>query len=224
MKEPKQSAPDWERIEADYRAGILSLREIAAPHGITEGGIRRRAKSKGWSRDLAAKIKARAEDLVRKEAVRAECTQPEYGVPEHEIVEVNAQIVASVDRRHKETSSRAQKLISELIAELEAQTGNIELFDQLGDLLDRSTDDSEGRGKEDKLNRIYQAVISMGGRIDGLKKLVETFEKLSKFERLAYRLDDAPTKPPDEPGGEIDNETARRVAFLLSKGLRAKKA
>ena len=35
---------NWEKIEADYRTGFLSLRDIAAPHGITETAIRKRAK------------------------------------------------------------------------------------------------------------------------------------------------------------------------------------
>lgn len=29
--------PDWEAIESAYRAGVISLREIASQHGISEG-------------------------------------------------------------------------------------------------------------------------------------------------------------------------------------------
>lgn len=48
---PAKIAPDWERIEIDYRAGLLSLREMAAKHGpLTEGAIRKRAKRDGWER------------------------------------------------------------------------------------------------------------------------------------------------------------------------------
>lgn len=221
--QPVKAAPDWERIESDYRAGILSLREIAEPFEITEGAIRKRAKAKGWSRDLSAKIKARAEELVRKEAVRAEGTQPDLRVPEAEIVEVNAQIVAAVDRRHKATSKRGQELVDKLIAELELATDNIEDFQTLGELLCKDEETDSGRIKEDKLNKIYHAVISMGGRVDSLKKLAETFDKFAKFERVAYRLED-PT-PAGGEGGDtpLDNEIARRIAFALSKGLRAKK-
>lgn len=63
------SKPDWEAIETAYRAGVMSLREIAAQHGISEGAIRKRAKRDDWSRDLAAKVKERADDLVRKAEV-----------------------------------------------------------------------------------------------------------------------------------------------------------
>ena len=59
MAQEKKTAPDWERIEADYRAGLLSVREIAASQGITHGAINKRAKRDGWERDLSAKIKAK---------------------------------------------------------------------------------------------------------------------------------------------------------------------
>ena len=49
---------DWEAIERDYRAGILSLREIAAVHGCSHVAISKRARAEAWARDLAAKIQA----------------------------------------------------------------------------------------------------------------------------------------------------------------------
>jgi hypothetical protein len=216
-------APDWERIESDYRAGILSLREIAEPFNITEGAIRKRAKAKGWSRDLGAKIKARAEELVRKDAVRAEGTQPDLRVPEAQIIELNAEIVAAVDRRHKSTAKRGQALVDKLIAELEITTDNQADFLALGEMMDKTETTESGRVIEDKLNKVYHAVISMAGRVDGLKKLAETFERFAKFERGAYRLDN---EKPVDPDGDppIDNDIARRIAFALQQGMRARKA
>jgi hypothetical protein len=220
--EPKP-VPDWERIESDYRAGILSLREIAEPYEITEGAIRKRAKAKNWSRDLTAKIRARAEDLVRKEAVRTEGTQPDHRVPEAEIVEAGAHVMVAVDRRHKGIAARGLTLTEKLMAETETITDNLEDFQQLGELMDKTETTETGRVIEDKLNKAYHAVISLAGRIDGNKKLAETFERYAKFERIAHRIEDA--APPDNPndGLQVGNETARRIAFLLSKGLRAQK-
>ena len=60
MTQASKPTRDWEAIERDYRAGVLSLREIAAEHDLTEAAIRKRAKRDGWSRDLSAKIQARA--------------------------------------------------------------------------------------------------------------------------------------------------------------------
>ena len=61
--------PDWEAIERAYRAGLLSIREIASAQCITHGAINKRAKRDGWERDLKAKIKAKADALVSKRTV-----------------------------------------------------------------------------------------------------------------------------------------------------------
>lgn len=34
-----KTTPDWEAIESAYPAGVMSLREIASQHGISEGAI-----------------------------------------------------------------------------------------------------------------------------------------------------------------------------------------
>src|SRR5690606_8989846 len=100
--------------------GILSLREICALHGnvVTEGAIRKRAKRDGWERDLQAKIKAKAEALVRKEAVRSEGTQRTGESPsEREIIDANAARIAQVRGEHRGDISRARTLALQLLAE-----------------------------------------------------------------------------------------------------------
>ena len=42
MAERKQV--DWDGVERDYSAGLLSLREIGAKYGVDEAYIRRKAK------------------------------------------------------------------------------------------------------------------------------------------------------------------------------------
>lgn len=44
------SAPDWSQIESDYRAGSMTVREIARYHEIPESTLRKRAKAGHWSR------------------------------------------------------------------------------------------------------------------------------------------------------------------------------
>ena len=46
----EKPAPDWERIEFDYRAGLLSSREIASAGGVSHTAINKRAKRLGWAR------------------------------------------------------------------------------------------------------------------------------------------------------------------------------
>ena len=83
MAERKQV--DWESVERDYSAGLLSLREIGAKHGVDEAYIRRKAKTNEWIRDLSKKIQTKVDNLVRKEQVRSD-VRSEKSVSEKEII------------------------------------------------------------------------------------------------------------------------------------------
>jgi hypothetical protein len=39
---------DWQAIEAGYRQGEYSVRELARRENVSEGAIRKRARAKGW--------------------------------------------------------------------------------------------------------------------------------------------------------------------------------
>ncbi|MBD2819526.1 hypothetical protein ID852_02195 [Xenorhabdus sp. 42] len=76
---------DWEAIELAYRAGSLSIREIAAKYGISDTAIRKRANSQGWQRDLTDKVKkATRTKLVRSE-VRTTGSQSEVRTNEDSV-------------------------------------------------------------------------------------------------------------------------------------------
>lgn len=51
------SKPDWEAIETAYRAGVMSLRDIGAQHGVTEGAIRKKAKKLEWVRKGGTQVR-----------------------------------------------------------------------------------------------------------------------------------------------------------------------
>lgn len=183
---PAKAAPDWERIEADYRAGVLSLREIAlANSGVSHTSIARRAKRDGWTQDLSAKIKAKADDLVTRQAV-TESVTADRAVSDRQIVDGNAQAIANIRLSHRSDISRSRRLAMALLEELEIESGNLDLFRELGELL-RCPDD---RGV-DRRNDLYEKVISSAGRIDSMKKLAETLKTLVGLEREAYGLSDS---------------------------------
>lgn len=186
--EPKKAAPDWERIESDYRAGVLSLREIASPAGVTEGAIRKRAKRDVWERDLGAKIQARAESLVRKEAVRS-LVRNDRAASDREVIEANAERIAQVRGEHRSDIGRARTLTVAMLIELESQTGNLPALVGLGEML-RSPNEAGA----DKLNDLYRAVISLPERTKTVKALSEALKNLVGLEREAYNIggDDRP--------------------------------
>lgn len=211
----KQAKPvvDWERIEVEYRAGVLSLREIASKHGITEGAIRKKAKQQDWPRDLAAKVRARAEALVRKDAVRNEVRRESNS--ERETVEIEAQVQARIEITQRKDIVRGRTLVRALLAELEAQTGSIETFERLGELMENPDDNAQ-----DKLRDAYQKVIGFSGRVSNVKALTEAQKNLVAMERLVFKLDD-PDAGQDQTKILSDAERASRLATLLSRARQA---
>lgn len=92
--------PDWEAIEAAFRAGSLSIRNIAEQYGIAEGTIRKRAKKLGWQRDLSDKVRKAAQDKLVREEVRTKGTQDAVRT-DAEIVEQASSEAAAVVLSHR---------------------------------------------------------------------------------------------------------------------------
>ena len=139
------------------------------------------------------------------------------------IIAANATVAANVILEHRTDIRRGRTLFQNLLTELEGQVADPGLFEQLGDLMDTSTeaDDEGGRARQDKLNEIYRKVISMPGRVDSAKKLTETLEKLVKMERQAFGLDNAEPGEGDAMAGGrtiTDAERAVRLLHFLRQG------
>ena len=186
MSDAKKKPIDWERIELDYRAGVMSLREIAAQHPDTNHvAIARKAKSEGWTRDLSERIKAKAEDLVTRAAVTADVTAAR-AVTEKQVVEANALDQASVRLAHRKDIQRKRSIVARLMDELEAQVGpeNAALLADLGEMM-RSPDDAG----QDKLNDLYRRIISLPERAKTAKTLAETLRITVDMERQAFGMD-----------------------------------
>lgn len=175
-------ATDWERVELDYRAGLLSVREIAEARGCSHTAINKRAKKEGWERDLKAKIRAKADALVSKREVSKEVST-ERAETERTVVEANAQVIADVRMAHRRDIKRARALCLALLEEMEDQTHNRELYQELGDLLR-----AEDKNGQDRRNDLYNKVISSSGRISSTKQLSETLKVLVALEREAYGI------------------------------------
>lgn len=197
---------DWERIEQLYRAGLLSVREIAASSGVSHVAIQKRAKRDGWVRDLAAKIKAKADSLVTRDTVTSVVTKEQL-VTERGIVDANAQVIANIRIGHRTDIGRYRRLANKLLDELEGLTDNRDLFDQLGELLLNPDDNGL-----DKLNDLYRKVIDLPSRTKTLKELGETLKNLITLERQAY--DVGAEQPNDDRSKLTEDELDRRIAKL----------
>lgn len=213
MSKAQKPPVDWERIELDYRAGVLSLREIAAAHpGTNHVAIKRRADEKNWTRDLSGKIKAKAEDLLTRSVAEPAVKTETQKQTEAQVIAVNAEIIVKLRTLHRVSIDRSRAVALKLLDELEHTTESQALYVQLGEML-RSPNDNG----VDKLNDLYQKAISLPQRIKGMKELADTLKTLIGLEREAWGIDGGrdPADDPKEPADPM--EIARRLAFALAK-------
>ena len=107
----KRKAIDWEAIESDYRAGQLSIRKVASRHGLTEGAIRKKAKTQGWLRDLTDKVK----QATKEKLVRSEGTQDDARTNDEDIIDDASNNAVSLVLSHR-SSIREYRTISNRLA------------------------------------------------------------------------------------------------------------
>ncbi|HGP0858022.1 TPA: hypothetical protein ACLFOX_004311 [Yersinia enterocolitica] len=174
--------PDWEAIESAYRAGLMSIREIASQHGITHGAINKRAKRDDWERDLKAKIKAKADALVSKREVSTQVST-EKALSERILIEANAEVIANVRMEHRGDIRRAREITNALFDEIGAECADIESLRKLGELM--LDPDENGR---DRLNEVYQSIIALPERVKAVKALSDAMKNLIGLERQAYDI------------------------------------
>ena len=183
----KTTTHDWERIELDYRAGLLTLREMATMHGITHGAINKRAKRDGWSRDLSAKIHARAAELVSRAATVSDPVSIERLEAEQLHVEVGATAIMQIKLGHQGSSRRGVDLGMKLMSELEAQSADIEALEQLGEIMAKP----DPRTGQDKLNEASRKAISLASRAGTYKTIVDGLRIAIALQRQAFDMDTA---------------------------------
>lgn len=159
----ERTQTDWERVEAEYRSGQLSVREIGRRHGVTETAIRKRAKTGGWERDLSDRIRAAVRNEVVRNAVRSEAScEP---ISEEQMVEAGKARGYKAVEGHLARADRLKALADKLTTELETYMSGgdptVQIFVSKGD---------------------SPATI--------IRTLTDTAERIAKIERTALNLDD----------------------------------
>lgn len=186
----EKKVADWELIESLYRAGVLSVREIATSQGVSHTAIQKKAKTGSWERDLKAKIKAKADSLVAKAEVATKVATEKLAT-EKGIVDGNAQVVADIRMAHRGDIGRNRRLALKMMEELEALTDNRELFAQLSELIAGVEEGEDGTSDAyEKMQQAFRGALSLPGRVKMSKDLSETLRVLIALERQAYGIDE----------------------------------
>jgi len=181
---------DWERIEIEYALNRMSAREIASCHGISHTIINRKAKENGWTRDIAIKVRLAADAKVAKALIKDKRGSSVATLPlvhpdaEAEVIESEAAIQAHVRMSHRKDIGRVRTVGTSLLAELEASVIDADRLAEFGELMRRPDDKGQ-----DKLNDLYQKVISLPGRVDTMKKLAESMKIMIGLEREVHGIE-----------------------------------
>lgn len=203
---------NWAVVERQYRAGIMSLRTIASGHGVTEGAIRKRANKEGWDRDLSAKIKQRAEALVRK----AQTEVRNLSKQQARVLEVNeiassAQAIADVVLGHRSGAQRMGKAIFSMLEEIELEGSNKELLEKLVVLMVQN-DELDGKRME-----LVMKAISLPSRVASAERLVTAYAKLVDIERKAFGIDREEEKPKDPFADMTDEQVDAELRAIFER-------
>ena len=189
---------DYARIEPAWRAGIKSLAQLAAEYteatGVAVSGpaIRKHFEKLGVTRDLAAKVKAKADAMVLEAMVSGKVSN-ETTKTDAEIINKNAVFSATVQITHRQDIRKARELAMSLLAELEHQTGSGALYEQLAELLIDPVEEDDSAAAQErgrKRQEAFAKAMSLGGRTATMKALSETLRNLVGLEREAYGLGD----------------------------------
>lgn len=190
----KKSLEDWAAIERDYRAGMLTVKEIARRHGLSDVSVYNKIKKLGWTQDLSTQVrKATKAKLQREELANVLAT-------DREVIE-----------RASTEAAEIIKLQRKDIAELRALEA--ELKDQLAHDLKIRRDMTANQVEPELLARFIELGIKVPtlGQCSGVfRDIAQAQAKRIPLERKAYNLDDEgdnSTDPVQQLLDEIDGMT-----------------
>lgn len=200
---------DWERVEAQYRAGIMSVREIAKHAGCSHTAIQLRAQSAGWSRDLKAKIHAKADELLAKQAL---ATTLATGNPatERAIIDTGGALLAHITTSQRFWTDKAVALVGRLMDELNTTMDAPEVFGQVHALLAAGEEPDAAQ-----LNALASLVSSLPERERVARGLVESINRAIAGQRRVYGMDEDQKSADDADSFESLRDEAQKMLGRL---------
>jgi hypothetical protein len=177
-----QHLNDYDWATGQYRAG-RNINDIADDIGVARSQLFDYFSKNNISRDLSSEIRNKTNALLAGDQV--DMTNAIMPTSEEEIIAINATMQACLIREHRADIRRMRKLAMAMLYELEIETTDRDLFEDLGTVLRR--EDEAGR---DGLNDLYKKIISTPGRVDSLKKLSDVLKTVIMLERQAFGMRD----------------------------------
>lgn len=181
---------DWESIEREYRASQLSVKEIARRNGCSRAAIQKKAKQKGWTRDLSDQVRR---EVAVKVAAGATPNPASSTITDEEIIDAASVRGAAAIEGHLARANRLKRIADRIAEGLERHMGITE--SQAVDLEGMPLPNDPG---------FALFVAKSDGPASILKCLADVTERIARLERTALNLDDAPPASETELLIEID--------------------
>ena len=181
---PRLTESDWVVVEKDYRAGLLSDRQIGEKYGVSHGSVQQQAKKRGWSRNLVGRSVAKAEEKLAREELASKLANETKVASEKELVDSTSDVMVQIMLGHRTDAGRLRRVVTALLEKVEAIVTESELFAQIGTIC--ASPDENGI---DKINELYHKVIALPSQTDSTKKLAETMKILIELERKIFKID-----------------------------------
>ncbi len=150
-----RATTDWSAIEAAYRTGTQSVRDIADQHGITEGAIRKKAKASGWSRPAAAPKRPKKKAVIAMTIIPPRPPAPKRVSDPSDAVQ------------------RGRDLADRMLDELDSVTSR---QGELEDMIDEATAGDESPRRRDAMMR----AVSLPMRANTLKTIAQALKTLAE--------------------------------------------
>jgi hypothetical protein len=162
----KRKVLDWEAIEREYRAGLLSIREIARQFKCSDGAIRKRAKESNWKRDLSAKVRKRAHEKLVRSEVRTS------NVDDEAIIEEASNRIVEIQRLQRNDINALRELEASLISEIKSNPTKLYITQYQGQIVEK------------------EVGLTAAERSQAANNLANVQHKRIALERQAYGMDD----------------------------------
>ena len=180
---------DWEAVELDVRAGILTFVQMGEKHGLSPGRIAQVKKEKGWTRDLSAKIKARTAEKLNAAALNGKLNASKKAASEEAMIEAKSNLQADTLLAHQKDARQSRVTVSAMIKELGA-AGAGEIQAALEIVRDKKCA-NKSTAYQNAMNKAFDAAVSLGGRSTTARNLVASQATAIDKERQAFGIDKA---------------------------------
>ena len=198
---------DWRSIEAEYRAGQISIREIGRKYGVSHSAISKKAKKLGWTRDLGKKVRSKVKEKLAKQD--AESVHPSKETEEAptagDIVDMAAERGAQVITHHRNDIQKLRETCESLRTQLMGfgeitPPGGENAFDALinkkGNI--SKADLTKAKNQHQKTLELHLKDLRTMSEV--VRNLCVAQDKLIAKERQAFNLDELGTGD-DVPDG-----------------------